>query len=116
MALEWIARIKSLRPVAGPQYLDRLSRLVDREGRVRTVTQLCLDSWDLVALRARLERKGRLAQEMTCRVDQAACPPDLDLHSLEVCHPGAGICARALGHGCKEQLVGTLGRAERRWR
>src|SRR5215831_9924789 len=99
MALEWIARIKSLRPVAGPQYLDRLPRLIDREGRVRTETQLCLDSRHLVARRARLERKGRLAQKMTCRVDQAACPPDLDLDGLEVCHPGAGICAGALGHG-----------------
>src|SRR5689334_8348699 len=116
MTLERVAGVKSLRAVAGPQHLDRLPRLVDGKSRVRTETQLCLDVRDLVALRARLERKGGLAQKMTCRVDQAARPPHLDLYGLEVRHPGAGVRAGALGHGRSEQLVGALGRAESRWR
>ena len=50
MALHRISAVEALRPIAGPQRLNRLPRLVDREGRMRAVAQLGLQVRHLMAL------------------------------------------------------------------
>ena len=105
--------VEALRPVAGPQRLHRLARLVHGESRVRPEPQLGLEVRRFIALRGGLQRDRGLAQEIARGIDQAARTGHLDLHGLEVGDPRAGIGARALRHRLEEKFVGALGGAER---